>query len=288
MMASLKSNLRRVAQFTGFIHPYRHLKRTYQRVIGLRHPILDMKLPSDLKLIKLGSLNCGWTLMDDPKLQNSVVICAGLGEDGSFDVELAANFSATVHIVDPTPRAIEHFSSISERFGKPRERVYSEGGKQPAEAYDLLGVKADQLHLHQVALWNEKSKVKFFLPKNETHVSHSLVNFQHDYSLNTPFIEVDAVPLSELIAKIDVLPTDVALLKLDIEGAEIEVLEQMLSEGCKPRQILVEFDEINIPTKRGVQRVEKTYQLLKENGYLLAFTDRQADFLFIHSRSLSS
>lgn len=257
------------------------LKRSYLRAVGLRHAIQSTNTDKGYQLITLGSKHCGWTIVDEPSLQNGIILSAGLGEDGSFDVELAAKYNATIHIIDPTPRAIAHFEAIVDRLGQPSRQAYSELGKQPAEAYDLRSVRKDQLHLHKVALWNEETRVKFFLPKNKKHVSHSIINFQHNYSNTTPYIEVGAVPLTVLMKGIGVDAIDVALLKLDIEGAEIEVLEQIVSVGFKPKQLLVEFDELNRPSKRGIMRVDKAYRLLRSCGYNLIHTDQQANFLFI-------
>ena len=51
--------------------------------------------------------------------------------------------------------------------------------------------------------------------------------------------------------------SDVMLLKLDIEGAEIEVIDSLFKSKFRPRQILVEFDELNSPTKARILRVKK-------------------------------
>ena len=69
-------------------------------------------------------------------------------------------------------------------------------------------------------------------------------------------------------------------MKLDIEGAEIEVLTDCMNQGIKPQQILVEFDELNMPSRQGFERVTMIDQLLRENGYQLLRTDGQSDFLY--------
>jgi FkbM family methyltransferase len=248
----------------------------------LRHPIQDKATVDGHRLVKLGSKNCGWTILDDPSLRNGgTVLSAGLGEDASFDVELVTKYDVVVHIVDPTPRAIVHFSAIEDRLGLPRNRAYSESGTQPVEAYDLRKATSENIKFHNVALWNENKRIKFFLPKNEVNVSHSIINYQNNYSENTPFIEVDAVTLENLCDSGGIPVSSIVLLKLDIEGAEIEVLESILSIGVRPRQILVEFDELNVPNKRGIERVDRAYKCLLRSGYNLIHTDHQADFLFV-------
>lgn len=279
---TIKHYLREIARKTRLLPVHRKATRSLKRLIGLRHPIQDVTTIPGYRLIRLGSEGCGWTIIDDPALSGSVIISAGLGEDGSFDVEIAARYSATVHIVDPTPRAIRHFDSIRARLSLPRCEQYSSTGRQSAAAYDLTCVGEHSLILHKFALWNRGGTVKFFLPNNTQNVSHSIINFQNAYSIETAFIEVEAVTLSTLIARIGLSQSGVTLIKFDIEGAEIEVLEDILSScNLLPRQILVEFDELNAPTRRGLNRVNRVYLLLVERGYRLIHTDGQADFLFV-------
>ena len=59
------------------------------------------------------------------------------------------------------------------------------------------------------------------------------------------------------------------ILKLDIEGAEIEVLEEILADGVRPRQLLAEFDQLQKPTAAHQARVRRTLRLLSESGYRL-------------------
>ena len=73
---------------------------------------------------------------------------------------------------------------------------------------------------------------------------------------------------------------DIPLIKLDIEGAEIEFLVDCMNKGFRPRQILVEFDELNIPSARSFERVTYINQILINNNYQLLKTDGQADFLY--------
>ena len=71
---------------------------------------------------------------------------------------------------------------------------------------------------------------------------------------------------------------DIPLIKLDIEGAEIEVLKRCMDIGIFPQQILVEFDELN--EHKGFDRVTEIDQLLKKNGYIILKTDGAANFLY--------
>ncbi|MCK9802119.1 FkbM family methyltransferase [Pseudomonas sp. MAFF 302030] len=269
----------------GDTQAYKLMRRIYRNIKGMpRHPLQDIKNERGLNLVRLGTSYGGWNFLDDGSLKNSLIISAGLGEDASFDIEFAAKYAARVIVVDPTPRAISHFEEIKKNIGRSRSAQYVNSGTQPVEAYDLSNINKSQLTLVTKALWNKSEKLKFFSPPDHSHVSHSIINFQNNYRKDTDFIEVEAVTLSGLIRETGINSSDVSLLKLDIEGAEIEVLTQCISEGFKPSQILVEFDELNCPSKKGFARISEIHSLLTSSGYRLVCTDGNADFLYIKNK----
>jgi FkbM family methyltransferase len=229
-------------------------------------------------LVRLGSSYGGWTLIDTPTLRGAKVISCGLGEDASLDVELVARYGAEVLIIDPTPKSIDHFDSMTRCFGQPRAQDYAPGGKQPVGSYDLSQISARNFQLVPKALWNEETRLKFFLPVKASHVSHSIVNIQNNYRTDTPYIEVDATTLDRILAQHGI--GEIALLKLDIEGAEIEVIADMVAKGIRPTQLAVEFDELNFPSRRSAQRVRTCHELLLAHGYQLIKIDKPSNFLY--------
>lgn len=240
------------------------------------------RIPTRMKnnLIYLGSIEGGKTIYNSSNLKNSIVLSAGLGEDASFDVEFASKFNAKVLVLDPTPRAIVHFEKILDRAGQKRTRRYIPGGCQPAESYDLGMVERNQLCLIQKAIWIEETTLKFFAPPNPSHVSHSISNFQNDYRNDTPSIEVQSTTIERILQQEDIVQLE--LLKLDIEGAEIEVLEDLMNKSIFPKQIIVEYDELNIKMSQlSHERIERAHNILIDNNYDLIHTDGQADFLYI-------
>lgn len=226
-----------------------------------------------MDVVQLGTVYGGWFFVNRDYLLGSTIISAGLGEDASFDIEFASRYGAKVIIVDPTPRAISHFDDISRRFGMPASAKYVEGGCQPVESYDCSNISKDNLCLVKKALWNQDTNLKFFAPRNPNHVSHSIVNYQNFYSETTEHIEVEAVSIVSLINDLNLDPSKIELMKLDIEGAEFEVIEQCLNVGFLPRQILVEFDELSNRSKRGIERVNKVHAELVRRGYELIKID---------------
>jgi FkbM family methyltransferase len=254
------------------------LKRRVLRRLERRRYAPAIKVEPSPRLIRLGSEYGGWTFELSPDLKHSVIISCGLGEDGSFDVEFAARFGAKVIIVDPTPRAIRHFNEIYGRIGQPAATGYAKGGKQSVVSYDLRIINEESLVLEPFALWVENTRLKFFAPSDPNHVSHSIVDYQNNYSQNGSYIEVESITLEELQAKHHL--TALPLIKLDVEGAEVNVIRQMLDKAVHPRQILVEFDEMGNPSPRSKQNVEDVDRQLRQAGYLCRYFDGQANFLY--------
>lgn len=247
---------------------------------GKKHSLQFRFASKQHPLINLGTEYGGWTLVDDQDLSGSVIVSAGLGEDASFDVAFANRYGAKVIVVDPTPRAVVHFEQISERFGLPSSKPFNRTGQQDIASYDLSKIDASQLILVKKALWNEVGTVRFYVPKDSSHVSHSINNFQNDYRKDTDYIDVPTVDLISLLEELGISPGKVKLVKLDIEGAEIEVVKHMLSNKFLPNQILLEIDELNFPSKVAYARASEISAMLKSQGYKVIWSDGRANFLF--------
>jgi FkbM family methyltransferase len=182
--------------------------------------------------------------------------------------------------VDPTPRAIRHCEEIEKRIGEPAAQSYSQDGKLAPGSYDLSKLVQGSLVLEPSALWVEATTLKFFAPPDASHVSHSIVNYQNDYRQDSPYIEVPATTLEDLIAKhgLERLP----LMKIDIEGAEIEVIKGMMAKSIHPRQLLVEFDEMNCPSARSRKNVEDVDGVLRKTGYECRYFDGHSNYFYVH------
>lgn len=247
------------------------------------HPLQSADLPQNLPLLRLGSFGCGWVIIDDKELYNSKIISAGLGEDISFEIDFITKYSASVIGVDPTPRAVRHYESVALRFGEANLCSYGYSGYQEPTSYNVATVDKQNFNLVTKALWNEDGAVKFFAPKNDRHVSHSIVNFQNSYSNDTPSIEVASCTISSLAKLAEIDLSCIKLLKLDVEGAEIEIiatLNELISKGFRPSQIALEFDEFNEPSSVGIGRIETAHNELCRLGYQIVHTDGNADFLY--------
>ena len=246
---------------------------------GVRRALFRPRVRIDKvgSLRRLGSDYGGWTFSDGPELSGAPIVSVGLGEDASVDVEFARVYDATVLLVDPTPRAVAHHAAMQARAGMPRESAYVAGGRQPASAYPFDGLRLQQLPLVEKALWTECTTLKFYMPINPDHVSHSLTNMQNAPEASA--IEVESVTLADLMATSGL--TTVPLLKLDIEGAEIDVLNHMLDGGIWPTQLLIEFDELMARTRATYARWRAMDRRLRSIGYACGYFDGRSCFLYV-------
>ena len=122
-------------------------------------------------------------------------------EDISFDKEMIRQFGCTVCAFDPTPKSIEWLNKqdLSQKF------IFFNYG-----------------------LAQHDGVTKFYPPDNPNHISHTIV---YKETTKNKAIEVEVRKLTTLLKlsghrKIDIL-------KLDIEGAEYEVIEDIMNSDIE-------------------------------------------------------
>ena len=100
----------------------------------------------------------------------------------------------------------------------------------------------------------------------KNNVSQSVISdmFTGDYDI----IEVDS--LKNIMQKLNHNYID--LLKLDIEGAEINVLNQMLNDNIFPKYLCIEFD-LFLKKKDKNNDTRKLINRLLQNNYIILIND---------------
>jgi FkbM family methyltransferase len=233
--------------------------------------------PSVAEVLRLGTEYGGWTIVENPLLRNSWVVLCGAGEDISFDLALQAAYQCNIVIVDPTPRAVDHFQRVLSSAQKGTKAAINNSA---TEFYDLTNVDLSRVHFLPVAVWTEKTRIQFWEPQERSHVSHSITNFQRTSS----YIEVEAEPLGDIIGRFALSNDEIHLVKLDIEGAATEVIDWMCDNAFLPAQLLVEFDEMTFPRSDTWSRVKQATVRLQEAGYELAHFDGRTNCTFRRMR----
>jgi FkbM family methyltransferase len=239
-------------------------------------------------IIYMGSNYGGWSFLDDKDLENKIIISAGLGEDASFDIELINKYNCKIIVVDPTPRAIDHYNEIIKSTGEPKNDSYQEGGNQIISSYDLTNINNKNFILVKRGLHNlDNEELKFFAPPNKNHVSYSIIDWQNNYKKESDFIKIKTITVKSILKEFDI--KNFEMIKLDIEGSEVEVLNQMIDDKIFPNQILVEFDELNKINKVSIERFFDIHQKLLSKEYKLIRTKSKfPDFLYIKKSYLEN
>lgn len=174
-----------------------------------------------------------------------------MGEDISFDEDVIHEFECPVYAYDPTPKS----------------KIFVER-KKPSALFKYC----------DCGIADYDGKMKFYLPENEEYVSCTTYNrWGYDESKKKP-IEVDVKKLSTLMQENN--HTHIDLLKMDIEGSEYAVIDNILKEKIDIKQICVEvhhrFEGI------GIAKTKELVRKLNENGYyIVAISDTKEEYTFV-------
>jgi FkbM family methyltransferase len=180
----------------------------------------------------IGSEYGGYSL--DPSLigPGAVVYSLGVGQDISFDLGLIQRYGLTVHAFDPTPRVKTWLASQ---------------------------VLPEQFHFHDVGIADFDGDGIFYLPPGQDHISHSLIRARQ-YSRDS--IQVPMIRLHTAMQRLGHNRID--LLKVDIEGAEYTVLQDLIQERIPVTQILIEFH--HRLSSVGTRATKRMLSLLEDYG----------------------
>ncbi len=229
----------------------RKVKKTIRYLYGQDFfPTLDLKITSQ----RLGSDYGGWNVLLDKLDKNSVIYSFGVGEDISFDLSLIKHLNAKIYAFDPTPKSIEWVK---------RQTL------------------PDNFQLLEFGIASFDGEISFNPPINPDHVSHTILD-RPDTSKNSIVVPVKRY---ETIIK-ELGHTEIDLLKMDIEGAEYEVIDDIIASSIKPKQLLIEFHH-RFPGV-GVPKTTTSLKKLKDAGYLLfSVSKTEEEFSFIYHDKLA-
>lgn len=214
----------------------------------------EWRLPRGFE--RLGTKYGGWWVFGPAVREDPLLIDCGLGRDISFPVAFLARFGGQVIGIDPNPAAIEY------------ARAHA-----PAA-----------MEIRTAAFWITPGETISFhmprppeqLPPGADGVSGSLLgshSYASDVSLQVPTTSLDAVLASAGREDCDVL-------KLDIEGAEYDVIDALCSSGelQRARQLLVEYH--HHCTDRSLQDTLASVARIEASGFVQCHSeDRNCVFL---------
>jgi len=203
------------------------------------------------RTIFLGSDYGGWAFLPDFLSTNSIVYSFGIGEDISFDIEIIDKYGVEIYAFDPTPKSINWISqqNLPEKF-----------------------------HFYPFGLSTKDELTTFFAPDNPNFVSHTIL--PDVYSQNNS-IQVQMYKIRTIMQMLG--HKKIELIKMDIEGAEFEVIDDLISsQDLNVNQILVEFHHFfpGITKKQTNSSIRK----LKQHGYrLFNVSENGNEYSFIKS-----
>ncbi|MFZ4262286.1 FkbM family methyltransferase [Sphingobacterium sp. HJSM2_6] len=190
----------------------------------------------------------------DPTLipERAVVYSFGIGEDISFDLNIIKKHNCKVYGFDPTPKSINYIQKT-----------------------DI----PEQFIFHPYGIGEKTEHVSFLLPKNKEHVSGSV--YEHKLLDEENSIEVLLKSFKDISEELNHQHIDV--LKMDIEGSEYAVMEDILNSGITITQILVETHERFF--EDGIMKGKKFFELLHKHGYrIFAISDTYQEISLIKSQ----
>lgn len=205
----------------------------------------NLKLAST---ITLGNSGASFTV--DPKNLNekSVIYSIGTGTDISFDLALIEKYYSTIYAFDPTPKSVDWIRQQK----IPKQFIFEDIG---VADYD--------------------GRADFFPPENPDYVSHTLIT---GVRKNADSVSVKVERLSTIMKRHNHEKID--LLKMDIEGAEYGVIDNLIKDKLNIKQIVVEFHH----RFKGFKIFETRHAVLKlkNAGYeLFAVSPSGEEFSFV-------
>jgi FkbM family methyltransferase len=193
-----------------------------------------------------------WTVCPEGITPDSVVYSFGVGDNIVWDLAMIRRFGVEVHAFDPTPASIQwvRAQTLPPRF-----------------------------HFHEIGLAAHDGTVRFVAPKK-------VGAFNYAPALTGSHCAVeDAVTapvqrLSTIHARLGRRPIEV--LKMDIEGGEYEVIDDLLSCGVPIRQLLIEFHH-NFASI-GLPKTLRALRALEAGGFrIFHISKRGLEFSFLYA-----
>jgi FkbM family methyltransferase len=201
---------------------------------NLRYRIFyNLFMNREHKIIALGDPRgmCQWNICAEGLGPGSVVYSGGLGTDVSFEHDLVKQFGCELVLYDPSPIGTDTMS-------RPENKL-------------------PQFHYFPVALAGRCGRLSMAGPK-----PGEFAWFPRNDGSGS--LEVECINLPSLMKKNN--HTRIDLLKLDIEGSEYEVLDDLLEYRIPVRQVCVEYHHGILPGFKRGQTIASILRLIS-HGY---------------------
>ncbi len=209
----------------------------------------DFKVQKKIKIKWFGNDYGGFFVHPDIVTSDSIVYSFGVGEDITFDEAILSTFNCKVYAFDPTPKSIRWIKNHK----------------------DL----PENFNFYDYGIGSYDGNISFYPPKNPDYVSCTI--YEKEETKNKKF----DVPIKKLSTIIKDLKHDkIDILKMDIEGTEYEIIDDILNIDIEIKQILIEFHH-RFPNI-GIEKTKEVIKKMNENNYkIIAVSEREEEFTFI-------
>ena len=198
-----------------------------------------------------GNKYAGFFVVPDLVNKDSIVYSFGVGEDISFDERLIAEFGCTVYGFDPTPKSIKFIEE-----------------KGPIRNYKFL----------PFGIADEDGTKRFFLPDNPNYVSGTFLQKKTQDNVEKNSLVVPVKKFSSIVKALGHNKVDV--LKLDIEGSEYSILDDIFGSKVEIGQILIEFHHRFEGI--GIDMTHAAISKINKNGFFIAgISEQKEEYTFV-------
>lgn len=223
----------------------RRMKRKAKSFLTRPHVKIEIKGVKK----RIGNDYGGFIVAIDRLPEKPLVYSFGVGEDASFDLDMIRLYKSEVYAFDPTPKSIAWVKK--QCFPK-------------------------EYHFFPYGLSNKDGEEEMFLPNNPNYISASV--YEH---IGVNKKDSVIVPMKKLRTILNEMGQNhIDVLKMDIEGSEYQVIDEILSMGSIYGQICMEIHYMYFENPR-----EKLFEIIdkmREHGYLLFATLENMDvFTFV-------
>ncbi|MEC7860007.1 MAG: FkbM family methyltransferase [Pseudomonadota bacterium] len=226
------------------------IKLFFKRVVG-RELWLSKELSIDTAI--LGE----WEFCPQYINQHSVIYSLGVGDSIEFDLGIIKHHGCQVHAFDPTPYAVEWISdqnTPSELQFHPWAVSGKDGSLRMTQRTNKKGQKSE-------VMWTEV-------------LSGSIAE---------DAIEVPVYSIPSIMRKLD--HSFISLMKIDVEGTEYEIIDDILNNGVLPKQILIEFHHrFSSKSKKMTQNSLKSLRKFGYRIFSISATGREVGFIKLNNQ----
>ena len=135
-----------------------------------------------------------------------------------------------------------------------------------------------KINIYNVGISDSEAKIKFANGRQNSGLSHIIINADESGTEDFDMIEVDVISLNQFIVSENIAPTDIDLIKIDVEGHEFNVLKggtELLKALPKGARILIEIFPDTVKVAEIIQFIELyNFSVLKINIEYYLFTKR--------------